>query len=72
MLALFLLAALPLSCRAEEINGVDVSGFTGDYDKFKGQNITINVYNWGEYISCLLYTSGSLLPLRSISASRAI
>ena len=51
LLALFLLAALPLSCRAEEINGVDVSGFTGDYDKFKGQNITINVYNWGEYIS---------------------
>ena len=46
LLALFLLAALPLSCRAEEINGVDVSGFTGDYDKFKGQNITINVYNW--------------------------
>ena len=22
-----------------------------DWDKFRGQNITINVYNWGEYIS---------------------
>ena len=22
-----------------------------DYQKFQGQNITINVYNWGEYIS---------------------
>ncbi|MBP5246060.1 MAG: spermidine/putrescine ABC transporter substrate-binding protein, partial [Clostridia bacterium] len=21
------------------------------YEKFKGQNITLNVYNWGEYIS---------------------
>ncbi len=26
---------------------------SGDYDwnRFKGQNITLNVYNWGEYIS---------------------
>ena len=22
-----------------------------DYDRFRGQNITLNVYNWGEYIS---------------------
>ena len=30
----------------------DVS-VSGDYDwtRFKGQNITLNVYNWGEYIS---------------------
>ena len=37
----------------------DVS-VSDDYDwtRFKGQNMAINVYNWGEYISnCLLYTS---------------
>ena len=22
-----------------------------DWNKFRGQNVTINVYNWGEYIS---------------------
>ena len=22
-----------------------------DYDRFRGQDITLNVYNWGEYIS---------------------
>ena len=36
----------------------DVSG-SDDYDwtRFKGQNMTLNVYNWGEYISGLLYTA---------------
>ena len=22
-----------------------------DYDRFRGKNVTLNVYNWGEYIS---------------------
>ena len=51
LLALCLMLVLPLSCFAAGEDEVDTSGFTGDYSKFQGQNITINVYNWGEYIS---------------------
>ena len=45
---------MPLSALAagtiEVTEDVSVSG---DYDwtRFKGQNVTLNVYNWGEYIS---------------------
>ena len=51
-----LLAAMPVSVIASPImpspltNGVDVApGY--DYDRFRDANITLNVYNWGEYIS---------------------
>lgn len=45
------LFAVPLFASAEEAEGLDTSGYSDIYQKFQGQNITINVYNWGEYIS---------------------
>ena len=38
---------------AEPIQVTDDISVSGDYDwtRFAGQNITLNVYNWGEYIS---------------------
>ncbi len=43
-------AALPGAARAPEDASVSVSA---DYDwtRFAGENLTLNVYNWGEYIS---------------------
>ena len=51
-LALAVCCTLPaFAADTIEVNE-DVS-VSGDYDwtRFKGQNITLNVYNWGEYIS---------------------
>ena len=42
------MCALPLFAFAEE---ADYSYDMEYYSKFKGQGVTINVYNWGEYIS---------------------
>lgn len=44
--ALLLFCALPVTAFAEV--GVEDPAY---YEKFKGQNISINVHNWGEYIS---------------------
>ena len=54
LLTAVLALSLPLSTLAagtiEVTEDVSVSD---DYDwtRFKGQNVTLNVYNWGEYIS---------------------
>ena len=51
-LALAVCCTLPaFAADTIEVNE-DVS-VSGDYDwtRFKGQNVAINVYNWGEYIS---------------------
>lgn len=56
MLQIFLLCALcvgflPLRVFAVE-SGWDIDySDSVDWDQFRGQNITLNVYNWGEYIS---------------------
>ena len=50
----------------------DVS-VSDDYDwtRFKGQNVAINVYNWGEYISTARTTAWTWWrPLKSSPASR--
>ena len=47
-----LLCALPAAA-AQPIQVVEGIAVSGDYDwtRFAGQNVTLNVYNWGEYIS---------------------
>lgn len=45
ILAAVLIYMLPFSVSAVEYSD------SVDWDKFRGQNISINVYNWGEYIS---------------------
>lgn len=49
--ASMLFFAFPQSVQAAiQVNGVEVEpGY--DYERFKGKGITLNVYNWGEYIS---------------------
>ena len=51
-LAVALCAALPVLAAGTIEVTEDVS-VSDDYDwtRFKGQNVTLNVYNWGEYIS---------------------
>ena len=51
-LAVALCAALPVFAAGTIEVTEDVS-VSDDYDwtRFKGQNVTLNVYNWGEYIS---------------------
>lgn len=44
-LLLFMIPLCPLSFAEESGNQEDV------YEQFKGKNISINVYNWGEYVS---------------------
>lgn len=54
LLTAALLAPLCLSARAAEaIQLTDSISVSGDYDwdRLRGQNITLNVYNWGQYIS---------------------
>lgn len=46
VLTLTLLLSLPLSSKAMELTDK-----TYDWEKLKGQNITLNVFNWGEYMS---------------------
>jgi len=48
LLALLLIPlALPVNAGEWELDYSD----SVDWDKFRGQNVTINVYNWGEYIA---------------------
>nr|MBQ4319813.1 ABC transporter substrate-binding protein [Clostridia bacterium] len=48
LIALLLIPlALPVSAGEWEIDYSD----SVDWDKFRGQNVTLNVYNWGEYIA---------------------
>ena len=51
--ALTLTAALALPAAAEEMEVTEDITVSGDYDwtRFAGDNITLNVYNWGLYIS---------------------
>lgn len=51
--ALTLTAALAMPAAAEEIEVTEDITVSGDYDwtRFAGDNITLNVYNWGLYIS---------------------
>lgn len=62
LIAMILCLSLFVSCGETEDDGIDkVTGAYSildpellsdyDYSKFKGQNITINVANWGEYMS---------------------
>ena len=48
-----LLAAAPAAHAAEPIPVVEGIAVSDGYDwtRFAGQNVTLNVYNWGEYIS---------------------
>ncbi len=46
---LIMTAAAPV-CAVEADTGLEYSDSV-DWDKFRDENITINVYNWGEYIS---------------------
>ena len=54
LLTAVLALSLPLSTLAagtiEVTEDVSVTD-TYDWTRFKGQNVTLNVYNWGEYIS---------------------
>ena len=50
MLAALLLSAIPAVSAAESGWEIDYSDSV-DWDKFRGKDITLNVYNWGEYIS---------------------
>ena len=47
LLALFVLSSLTMTAFADDPYAYDEEY----YSKFKGQNITLYVYNWGEYIS---------------------
>ena len=47
LLALALAAGLSSAAFALEEENLDMAYYT----RFKGQNLSINVYNWGEYIS---------------------
>ncbi len=48
--AVMMMAMMLSACGAEETQGVEVAeGY--DYGRFKDAGITLNVYNWGEYIS---------------------
>ena len=48
ILSVFLLA-LTLAAPAQAAVTVEDNGY--DWERFKGQDITLNVYNWGLYIS---------------------
>ena len=50
LLSILILSATPLSFATESGFDIDYSD-TVDWNKFRGQGITLNVYNWGEYIS---------------------
>ena len=54
LLTLVFAVSLPLSAfAAGTIEVTEDVSVSDDYDwtRFKGQNVTLNVYNWGEYIS---------------------
>ena len=50
LLSLLILSALPVSFAAESGCDIDYSDSV-DWNKFRNQGVTLNVYNWGEYIS---------------------
>lgn len=50
-LSVLLAAVLGASLLAVPASAVEVSDKRYDYTRFKGQDITLNVYNWGLYIS---------------------
>ena len=50
LLSMLILSATPLSFATESGFDIDYSD-TVDWNKFRDQGITLNVYNWGEYIS---------------------
>ena len=50
LLSLMLLGSIPVSAASATVDGVTVEN-ADFYARFKGQDITLNVYNWGEYIS---------------------
>jgi len=50
LLSLLVLSALPLSHAAESGYEIDYSDSV-DWNKFRGKDVKLNVYNWGEYIS---------------------
>ena len=50
LLSILVLSAMPLSFAAESGFDIDYSDSV-DWNKFRDQGITLNVYNWGEYIS---------------------
>ena len=54
LLTAVLALTMPLSALAAgQIEVTEDISVSDDYDwtRFKGQNVTLNVYNWGEYIS---------------------
>ena len=54
LLTAVLALTMPLSALAAgQIEVTEDVSVSDDYDwtRFKGQNVTLNVYNWGEYIS---------------------
>ena len=69
-LALAVCCTLPaFAADTIEVNE-DVS-VSGDYDwtRFKGQNMAINVYNWGEYISNVI---GTMTPPVAVNIFSAV
>ena len=50
LLLLTLLASFGLPAYAEE-DGLPPYSDSVDWNQFRGQNLSINVYNWGEYIA---------------------
>ena len=47
LFAVFMLIAIVANAQTVNLNRFD----TNYYHKYKGQNLSVNVYNWGEYIS---------------------
>ncbi|MBR5502287.1 MAG: extracellular solute-binding protein, partial [Oscillospiraceae bacterium] len=50
LLSLMLLGSMPVSAASVTVDGVTVED-ADFYARFQGQGITLNIYNWGEYIS---------------------
>lgn len=48
--SLALVIAITLSS-ALSVSAIELTDITYDWEKLKGQNITLNVFNWGEYMS---------------------
>ena len=61
LLTAVLALTMPLSALAAgQIEVTEDVSVSDDYDwtRFKGQNVTLNVYNWGEYISNAMESRG--------------
>ena len=68
-LAMMVCCALP-AFAAGTIEVTEDVSVSDDYDwtRFKGQNVAINVYNWGEYISPTVRTTAWMWCLRLSSS----